>query len=92
MHVPMLEGEECIKASQLYAEGLKTIAKEEHIRFKKLLDYYNGLTGFGETEPAAIMHHFIEQYGPDCEKCGKPYRTDKARLCASCGNSRNFPF
>ena len=57
-------------------------------RFQPLLDYYNTLTGFGETEPSAIMHHQISQYGPACEVCGKPYRTALATICMSCGNKR----
>lgn len=88
MEVPMLEGEEGVLASKLYAEGFKTPKSERQERFKKLLDYYNDLTGFGETEPNAIMHHFADMYGPDCEKCGKPYRTDKASFCAACGNKK----
>lgn len=88
MEVPMLEGEECEIATELYSEGLKTVEKNRQKRFKKLLDYYYNLTGFVETEPNAIMHHFTEIYGPDCEKCGKPYRTEKAKFCASCGSKR----
>lgn len=86
----MLEGEESIIASKLYSEGFKTLEKDRQKRFKKLLDYYNDLTGFGETEPNAIIHHFADMYGPDCENCGKPYRTDKAKFCASCGNKRKM--
>lgn len=58
-------------------------------RFTDLLDYYFEVTGFQETEPNAIMHHRIEQYGPPCESCGKPYRTKQAKLCTSCGHNRN---
>ncbi|WP_199769339.1 hypothetical protein [Flavivirga eckloniae] len=64
--------------------------KDRQERFKELLDYYNDLTGFGETEPNAIMHHSLGQIGPDCEKCGKSYRTPKAKLCAACGNKRTL--
>lgn len=39
-----------------------------------------------QTEPNAIMHHAIGMYGTDCENCGKPYRTPKAKICAACGN------
>ena len=88
MEVPMLEGEEAKIASQLYSEGFKTIEKDRNKKFKKLLDYYNDLTDFGETDPNAIIHHFADMYGPDCEICGKPYRTHKAKLCAACGNKR----
>lgn len=90
MDVLMLEGEESKIASQLYAEGLKILEKDRRKRFKKLLDYYNDLTGFGETEPNAIVHHFADMYGPDCESCGKPYRTSQASFCAACGNKREI--
>jgi len=85
MDVPMLDEEEFKKAKELYGLGFKNTKSD---RFKPLLDYYNDLTGFQETEHAAIMHHRIEQYGPICEKCGKPYRTPLASFCAACGNKR----
>ncbi len=88
MDVPMLDKKEHAIASKLYAKGFKVLKKDRQERFKELLDYYNDLTGFGETEPNAIMHHSLGQIGPDCEKCGKPYRTPKAKLCAACGNRR----
>ena len=81
----MLDDNEFKKAQELYSQGFKN-AKSD--RFKPLLDYYNNLTGFGETEPNAIMHHHISLYGPICEKCGKPYRTSSASFCAACGNKR----
>ena len=82
----MLDKDEFAIASELYSKGFKKADRQE--RFKELLEYYNDLTGFGETEPNAIMHHSLEQIGPDCENCGKPYRTPKAKLCASYGNKR----
>ncbi|CAL2094443.1 hypothetical protein [Tenacibaculum sp. 190524A05c] len=88
MEVPMLNKEEFEIASALYQKGFRVLKKDRQERFKELLDYYNNLTGFKETEPNAIMHHSLEQIGPDCEKCGKPYRTPKAKLCAACGNKR----
>ena len=82
----MLDENEFKRAQELYSQGFKN-AKSD--RFKPLLDYYNELTGFEATVPAAIMHHRIAQYGPICEKCGKPYRTPVASFCAACGNKRN---
>ena len=90
MDVPMLDKEEHAIASKLYSKGFKVLKKDRQERFKELLDYYNDLTGFGETEPNAIMHHSLGQIGLDCEKCGKPYRTPKAKLCAACGNKRTL--
>ena len=88
LEVPMLDKEEFAIVSALYQKGFRVLKKDRQERFKELLDYYNDLTGFKETEPNAIMHHSLEQIGPDCEKCGKPYRTPKAKLCAACGNKR----
>ena len=62
--------------------------RDRQLRFKDLLDYYKRITGFEDTEPNAIMHHQIEQYGPPCKKCGKPYRTPQASFCAACGNKK----
>jgi len=94
MDVPMLDEEEGKIASKLLAEGFQefktTRKKPLNENFKKLLDYYNNLTGFEETNPNAIMHHFIDMYGPDCENCGKPYRTETATFCPKCGNKRNI--
>lgn len=94
MDVPMLDEEEGKIASKLLAEGFqefKTARKKPfNENFKKLLDYYNNLTGFEETNPNAIMHHFIDMYGPDCENCGKPYRTETATFCPKCGNKRKI--
>lgn len=87
--VPMLDRDEFEIASALYSEGFKTVNKDREQRFKALLDYYTKLTGYKETEPSAIMHHAIEQFGNDCEQCGKPYRTSEAKLCAACGNRRD---
>jgi len=88
MEIPMLDKEEFSIASELYSKGFKIAKKDRQYKFKDLLEYYNNLTGFGETEPNAIMHHSLEQIGPDCENCGKPYRTPKAKLCAACGNKK----
>ena len=88
MEIPMLDKEEFAIASKLYSKGFKIAKSDRQARFKELLDYYNNLTGFGETEPNAILHHSLEQIGPDCENCGRPYRTPKANLCANCGNKR----
>ncbi len=82
----MLDNKEHAIASKLYSKGFKVLNKDRQERFKELLDYYHELTGFGKTEPNAIMHHSLGLIGPDCERCGKPYRTPKATRCAACGN------
>ena len=90
MEIEMLNEEEYAIAYKLYGECIRNIHFEgdRKARFKPLLDYYKQVTGFEETEPNAIMHHRITQYGPPCEKCKKPYRTPQASFCAACGNKR----
>lgn len=86
----MLDEETYAHAYSLYGEGMKNRSGHNRLlRFKPLLDYYNQLTGWDETEPNAIMHHRISQYGPPCENCGKLYRTPKASFCAACGHKRD---
>ena len=81
----MLDDLEFIKAKELYSAAFKNAHPD---RFQPLLNYYNQLTGLDETEPAAIMHHQISQYGKICNNCGKPYRTPLAKFCAACGNKK----
>ena len=50
-----------------------------------LLEMYRLLTGFVETNPSAVLHHEVAQYGPPCPRCHKPLRTPLARFCAACG-------
>jgi hypothetical protein len=92
MEIPMLDEDEYEKAYFLYGQGMKNnfvgISNRQE-RFKELLDYYFEVTNLKETEPNAIMHHRIEQYGPPCENCTKPYRTKQATFCAGCGHKRN---
>lgn len=91
MDVPMLDSEEGKIASKLLAEGFQEAIKQRKAPdFKKLLDYYKEITGYEETNHNAIMHHFINIYGPDCENCGKPYRTETATFCPKCGNKRKI--
>src|SRR5229473_4861035 len=49
-----------------------------------VLGEYERITGYRETNPAAIWHHRLELYGPPCKSCGKPLRTPRAKLCGSC--------
>lgn len=46
---------------------------------------YERLTGFHETNDAAIYHHRLSLYGPPCPRCDRLLRTPQASFCASCG-------
>jgi hypothetical protein len=58
-------------------------------RQRYFIDMYRVLTGFQETNPNAIWHHKIDDYGPDCPSCGKPLRTIKAKYCVICGYGKD---
>jgi hypothetical protein len=90
MEVPMLDEDEYAKANELYGQAIREVKLHggRILRFKPLLDYYKDVTGWEETEPNAIMHHRVAQYGPACENCGKPYRTPQAAFCAACGHKK----
>jgi len=85
----MLDEEEYRIAYEVFGQGMKAWKGGPRAEaFKEVLDYYYTVTGERETEPNAILHHRIAQYGPPCEQCGKPYRTPKSSFCAACGNRR----
>lgn len=90
MEVPMLDEAEEKQVHEIMARapGVEAGGLNLFERFQLVLQYYNQLTGWNETIANAVMHHMINLYGPPCEQCGKPYRTDKATFCAACGHRR----
>ncbi|MCO6162997.1 hypothetical protein [Flavobacterium sp. NRK F7] len=75
--------EELIKRNStnyIWLEHLETFE-----RFRYFVEMYRLLTGVYEPNPNAIFHHVSSQYGMDCPKCTKPFRTPQAKYCASCG-------
>jgi len=44
------------------------------------IDFYNKLKPLKDA-----MQHRLSDLGPDCQDCGKPLRTPRARFCAECG-------
>ena len=57
---------------------------EEIERGEWALRKYHEITGFLETNVAAVAHHIISHYGPPCPNCGKVLRTAIASRCFEC--------
>jgi len=49
------------------------------------LDIYERLTGVRLSHPDELYAVRLSQYGWQCPRCAKPFRTPKAKLCAECG-------
>ncbi|WP_193560185.1 hypothetical protein [Hymenobacter nivis] len=96
----MLEPDEATLVRQAQAEGMRLVEEEYRRRChvfipmqldgvarmrQPMLEMYRLLTGFAETNPNAVRHHEVAQYGPPCPACQKPLRTPQARFCAACG-------
>lgn len=85
--MPMLDEEEFKVIYELYMH----IIWSRHDRVGaelKVSEYYSKITGASHMHLNVIMHHRIALYGPPCENCGKPYRTNQASFCAACGHKR----
>jgi hypothetical protein len=78
MEIPMLDDDEWVEVVSHFTDGRDV---------KGLARYYQ-ITGFRETNPAAIGHHRLSLFGPPCPSCGKPLRTPRAKWCAACGAPR----
>ena len=76
-----------------HISAIKAYREEHHVDLaearKRVPDLacaaYERLTGFHETNSAAIFHHRLSIYGPPCPRCGRLLRTPEASFCASCG-------
>jgi hypothetical protein len=100
MEVPMLDEDEFAHVAQHARDGKSELIDAPPFdgpawkhpvmttATKRLLDEYNRITGFGETNPNAVWHHRLSLYGPVCNSCGKPLRSPTARFCAACGAAR----
>ncbi|WP_411348007.1 hypothetical protein [Paenibacillus sp. WLX2291] len=95
--MPMLDEEEYPIVYKLYGECMKATDEFRHKhglsleqismdeRFSPVVKEYEKITGVSGVYHNAIMHHQISLFGESCHYCGKPLRTPRAKLCASCG-------
>lgn len=72
---------------QATGAGLVEVTEGDKLQahYAEALDLYERLTGYREINLLALHHHRLSIYGPPCQACGKPLRTQKAKLCAACG-------
>lgn len=103
MDIPMLDdvefervrsiGQECARDTKEFRRkyNLPLSAIDLATRFRPMLDEYEKITGFRETNPNAVWHHCISQYGPPCANCGHILRTPVASKCFECGHVRKLP-
>jgi hypothetical protein len=94
--MPMLDEEEFAVAMGIFrkcVEAMQQLRRESGLplqgasvkeRFRPLLEHYEQVTGYKETNPNAVWHHRISKYGLPCKRCGKPLRSLKAKLCGAC--------
>jgi hypothetical protein len=88
MNVPMLDEHEFSLVSACATKPSEMT--KGHIG-KAMLDEYNRITGFNETNLNAFWHHRISTYGPPCPRCGKVLRTPLACKCFECGQVVRSP-
>ena len=98
--MPMLDEQEYAEIASLFSSGtesVKVYRRENNAPLKSvpitemyapMLERYEAMTGYKETNPNAVMHHRFSLYGPPCIHCGKPLRTVKAKICGSCMTPR----
>ena len=98
--VPLLNEEEWTQLSSIMNNMVKKVKEyrtDNNCDLKtaqvavgnQVLEIYNNITGFEETNHLAIWHHRRSMFGPECKKCGHLLRTPKASYCANCGESRD---
>lgn len=94
--VPMLDEEEFAEISHLYSvatfavKGYRRTHETSlentplHELYEPVYVEYERVTGTKELNHDEIMKHRISLYGPPCERCQKPLRTPKAKVCGAC--------
>jgi hypothetical protein len=62
-----------------------TIIEAQAFVAQRILEQFNRISGFNETNYLAVLHHRRALFGPQCSSCGFLLRTPKAKYCANCG-------
>lgn len=62
-----------------------TIKEAQFAVGARLLEEFNRISGFNETNYLAIFHHRRSIFGKECSSCGLLLRTPRASFCANCG-------
>lgn len=85
-----LDADTAVRRLPIGASGWYTrvSAAEYRDHFSAMLDAYERITGFRETNPAAVWHHQISLYGPPCtvadDRCER-HRQSCAELAVPVG-------
>lgn len=94
--MPFLEEGEWHQVSPLLGDAVKDIKeyREKHncdlttARLKvkpEAMQKFEELTGMPGVHFEIILHHRLLDWGDECEKCSRLFRTPKATFCANCG-------
>ena len=97
--IPMLEEHEWTRIAPLltnHIDKVKFIRQRQSCDLKtarqiagqEACDLYFEITGYRETCFEAIWHHRLSDFGPECPRCGRLFRTPKASFCVNCGLKR----
>lgn len=96
--LPMLNEEEWQKLSPLLTNTIKKIKayRAQHgcdIPTARAncspdaVEMFEKLTGYKNMGCDVMLYLRRSSYGPKCKKCSKLFRTPKAKLCVTCGNT-----
>jgi hypothetical protein len=79
--VPMLDEEEYRRVYSLFNTGVGNSLER---LWGPLRREYERITGLPAVHRGDIVHHRLALYGPPCKACGKPLRSQRAKLCGAC--------
>lgn len=96
MDVPMLTDEEYeplanvltdrVREIQAYRQKHQCSLAEAQTKVSsEAMDLYERVAGCRLDHPEMLYAVRLSDYGRPCPKCGKPFRTPQAKLCAECG-------